>query len=159
MKIILLIGFFLFGFASPVKTIAEASVAAPGAFQTPFPQPPVENPHPPQSAEDKRRVDFAVQQILAKHGPKVEIRHPHIIPWSMPKPKHQGRKAVNAMAPAPQLKLEPGEFIVHAYVKFPDKPAWHHLDVILSEDGGNLTLRRFYSVPMHHPTLPKGVVC
>jgi hypothetical protein len=62
--------------------------------------------------------------------------------------------------PAPQLKAD--EYMVHAYVKFPYDARWHHLDVILSEDGsGQLSRRNFFSIPMPIDPghLPPGVVC
>lgn len=172
------------GFARPVA--AEMAIM-------PLPEPPAYNPHPPQSPEERRRVDFAVQEIVAYYGPRVEIRHPHVIPWSwhkfqnyrknpppLPTDKSDPQVIIEAQSakmeplppaqdmvraapperPAPQLKAD--EFMVHAYVRFPNDPRWHHLDVILSEDGsGHLTRRNFFSIPI--PTdpgqLPHGVVC
>jgi len=122
--------------------------------------PPKQNPHPPQSAEDKRRVDFAVEAIRAQHGPSVEIKHPHIIPWSFEK-FLQNRRPVSWTSPAaapsnpgkaqarlksaqrePDWTLKPNEYIVHAYVKFPKESHWRDMNVILAEDGSGKLLRR-----------------
>lgn len=93
----------------PNQDVAAAELA--------MPQPPAENPHPPQSAEDKRRVDFAVQEIRAYYGPNVEIRHPHIIPWSWenfqrnrktpPSPPPSDRSDPNVIIEAQTAKMEP----------------------------------------------------
>jgi hypothetical protein len=150
------------------------------------PEPPVHNPHAPQSPEDRRRVDFAVKEIEAYYGPGVELRHPHIIPWSFenfqknkraapvqptdpnviveaqsksvaaPRPPGHG----SAMATGPAL--QPDEYMVHVYARFKGDPAWYHLDVILTEDASeNLVRRRFFRIPMPmvHGSLPPGVVC
>ena len=165
--------------------VAEMAIA-------PLPQPPAYNPHPPQSNEDKRRVDFAVQEILAYYGPNIEIRHPHVIPWSwenfqknrkdppaLPMDHSNPRVIIEAQSaalpamppaqdvarapvamPAPQLKAD--EYMVHSYVKFPQDPRWHHLDVILTEtSSGQLSRRNFFSIPMPQDVgqLPHGVVC
>ncbi|HCU23561.1 MAG TPA: hypothetical protein DF383_00980 [Deltaproteobacteria bacterium] len=138
------------------------------------PRPPEVNPHPPQSAEDQRRVDFAVAEIKAQYGPDVEIRHPHIIPWSYEKfLKNRGQPASPAKSQGKPIKadmdppmqgpvLKPDEYMVHAYVNFPNDPRWHHMDVIMSEDSsGKLTRRGFYSFPMPSSParLPPGAVC
>ncbi|HEX5035210.1 MAG TPA: hypothetical protein VFW62_12085 [bacterium] len=150
------------------------------------PQPPDINPHPPQSAEDRRRVDFAVAEIRAYYGPGVELRHPHIIPWSFqsflqnrkttPIPPSDPNVIVeaqakgapaSAMAPEPGAMavgpaLQPDEYMVHVYARFQGDPAWYHLDVILAEDAsGNPLRRRFFRIPMPptHGKLPPGVVC
>jgi len=168
MKKAILFVFFMFGLN-----------AAAGAAE-PVPQPPAQNPHPPQSAEDKRRVDFAVQQIIAQYGPKVEIKHPHVIPWAF-KQYTDNKNASNKKAtpqqnltsppmdaPLPGSQamsgpiLKPDEYMVHVYVRFPNDITWHHLDVILSEDAsGQLIRRGFYSTPMPpvHVEMPPGVVC
>lgn len=159
---------------------AEMAIMAP-------PEPPALNPHPPQSVAEQKRVDFAVGQIRAKYGNKIEIRHPHVIPWSfqafeknqqaakvapptpsepvIPEVEAQAKRAPSIVAaessmPRPQLK--PDEFMVHAYVKYEGDPLWHHLDVILTEDSaGHLALRGFFDVvmPQDHGSLPPGVVC
>lgn len=150
------------------------------------PQPPDANPHAPQSAEDKRRVDFAVAEIRAYYGPGVELRHPHIIPWSFqnylkhrqaaPIPPSDPNVIVEAQtkgAAAPIAAhepssmavgpaLQPDEYMVHVYARFQGDPAWYHLDVILTEDAaGNPLRRRFFRIPMPptHGKLPPGVVC
>ncbi|HKY63806.1 MAG TPA: hypothetical protein VJR29_10330 [bacterium] len=150
------------------------------------PQPPDTNPHAPQSAEDRRRVDFAVAEIRAYYGTGVELRHPHIIPWSfqsflqnrqtVPVPPTDPNVIVEAQAkgapasvaaPAPGAMavgpaLQPDEYMVHVYARFPGDPAWYHLDVILTEDAaGNPLRRRFFRIPMPpaHGRLPPGVVC
>ncbi|HCU23858.1 MAG TPA: hypothetical protein DF383_02480, partial [Deltaproteobacteria bacterium] len=148
-----------------------------------LPEPPRENPNPPQSADDKRRVDFAVQEIKAQYGPDVTILHPHIIPWSFekfinntkpsapsvsqPPPASSAKSSASGgliMASQPMRgpDLKPDEYMVHAYVKFPNDPSWYHVDVILSEDAsGKLTRRGFYKILMPAPSvqLPPGVVC
>ena len=82
-------------------------------------QPPERNPNPPQSAEDKRRIDFAVQQIRAKFGSQMEIQRPHIVPGSA--------EIAHSMS-------KPNKYIVHAFVKGPNNTTWRHLNVALSED-------------------------
>ncbi|MCE9624022.1 MAG: hypothetical protein K8R69_01010 [Deltaproteobacteria bacterium] len=183
------------------STPAIAKMAAtPGGEMSmvamPMPQPPAENPHPPRTAEDRKRVDFAVQEIRAYYGPKVEIRHAHIIPWSFenfqknrrltskPVPPTEGgdpnviieaqpgkmappvqdmaEPARSPIPPMPAPKLQADEYMVHAYVLFPQDPRWYHVDVILSEDAsGNLVRRNFFVIPMPPVggSLPPGVVC
>lgn len=183
---------FLFPGMAQAEITARTSAGAAISVMAPLPQPPNENPHPPQSPAEQRRVDFAVQEIRAYYGPNVEIRHPHVIPWSwerfqknqgssMVQPQDRGNPNViveaqttqvdmpppaekplppGGMMPAPNL--QPDEFMVHAYAKFPQDPRWYHLDVILSEDSsGHLTRRNFYVVPMPPvpSQLPPGVVC
>lgn len=143
-----------------------------------MPQPPAENPHPPQTPEDQRRVDFAVQQIRAKYGAGPEIRWPHVIPWSYQnflknrkkqgvsgapaRPLRESEQQAQERAMAPSLK--PDEYMVHAYVLLPDG-WWHHVDVIMSESEGpsglQFVLRGFFEMRMPLPTvhMPKGVVC
>lgn len=143
----------------------------------PPPEPPATNPHPPQSAEDRRRVDFAVREIEAYYGPGVELKHAHIIPWSYENflknrktatppttptdpnviVEAQSKAAPSSMVPAPPMPgspvmgpaLQPDEYMVHVYARFKGDPAWYHLDVILTEDAsGNLVRRRFFRIPM-----------
>ena len=98
----------LFTFGLSVFPLAANS--EPLMAKMAMPLPPAENPHPPQSAEDIKRVKFAeqaaqdflmknppviskntdskqaLQQALAlqsTHGLLIEFRHAHIIPWSM----------------------------------------------------------------------------
>jgi len=153
------------------------------------PQPPLQNPHPPVTVEDHRRVDFAVAQIRAQYGSKVEIRHPHVIPWSFeqfeknrksqpvnnydPQEKNipevdaqlHGASGAGIAKPMPPMQtpvLKPDEFMVHAYVRYEGDPSWHHLDVILSENAlGQLSFRGFFDVvmPSESGHLPPGVVC
>jgi len=186
--------------SAPVSAEIAASPAAKGSglsiMAMPPPQPPSENPHPPQSAEDRKRVDFAVQEIKDYYGTKVEIRHPHIIPWSFenfqknrkitlppvsgtdnsdpnviveaqpgkitPPAQDMAEPARSPIPPMPAPQLRPDEYMVHAYVLFPQDPRWYHVDVILSEDAsGKLARRNFFVIPMP-PTggsLPPGVVC
>lgn len=137
------------------------------------PQPPDQNPHPPSSIEDQRRVDFAVAEIKANYGPGIEIRHPHVIRWSFqnfqknrnlaaePPPKIAAARSV-AMLPMQAPQLKPDEYMVHVYAKFASDPRWHHLDVIMSEDAsGQLSRRGFFSIPIPDSShkLPHGVVC
>jgi len=171
-----------------IPAIARAEIAPPpsgGAaigIVAPLPQPPNENPHPPQSPAEQRRVDFAVQEIRSYYGAAVEIRHPHVIPWawerfqknragSMVQPEDKSNPNVIIEAQTAQVEmpqpvekpmggmampapnLKPDEFMVHAYAHFPQDPRWYHLDVILSEDtAGHLTRRNFFIVPM--PSVP-----
>ncbi|HCU23859.1 MAG TPA: hypothetical protein DF383_02485 [Deltaproteobacteria bacterium] len=137
--------------------------------ESPLPQPPAQNPHPPQSAEDRRRVDFAVQEIKTQYGPKVTIVHPHIVPWTFEKFINNTRPLTPSTsqpppAPMPESKAPPGgsmsglilkpdEYVVHAYVKFPNDAKWYNLRVFISEDlSGKLSRRRFSSTPMENPS-------
>lgn len=185
------------------------------------PQPPEQNPHPPQSAEEIKIVKFAeeaVQILLTQslpsslkktdtgtvesfqnksleclknidcytkdlpfvnelirlqetNGKITEVRHPHLIPWSMKRMNMRSStsntKKVSAdFAPVPnQLKapqLKADEFMVHMYVKFDKSERWYHLDAILAQDAqGKIFLRYFYTLPMPSSggKLPPGAVC
>lgn len=151
--------------------LARRPVSAEMAIM-PLPEPPPNNPHPPQSAEDRRRVDFALKEIEAYYGPGVELRHAHIIPWSFqnfltnrqaaPKPQPptpsdpnviveaQSKGAPASSMPAPPMPgamvtgpaLQPDEYMVHVYARFKGDAAWYHLDVILTEDAAGNPIRR-----------------
>ncbi|MFO1462233.1 MAG: hypothetical protein U1F66_00490 [bacterium] len=194
MKIIALIwgSLSLLSLAQPVLGNEAPPPSGVAALRFSPPQPPENNPHPPQNAEERRRVDFAVQEIRSYYGSGVEIRHPHVIPWSwerfkksrsypmvLPPDPSDPNVIVEAQTgkfqlppapepaplppsamPTPQLKAD--EFMVHAYVRFPQDPRWHHLDVILTEDAqGQLSRRGFFTIPMPNDPgqLPPGVVC
>lgn len=225
---------FLVAFA--VLLLTNAANAA--ASQPAPPEPPIENPHPPVTDADKRRVAFAeevINNLLMKppvleekaiavaspwfYNPAVNLnidetclknkecllnnaalkehlasfiktyislksyKHVHIIPWSYSRFKNQSPAP---QKPLPRTLLKEGasaytesdvsknestmtapnlasdEYMFHAYVQFGKSNAWHHLDIIVTEDAkGNLTLRRFFIVPMphHERDLPLGVVC
>ena len=145
------------------------------------PKPPEHNPHPPQGWQEERRVRFAVEAAYRQYGPNLELMHAHVIPWSWEQYiKEQSNQELDPnviveaqivsaepywvpMAPkAKPPKLKPDEFMVHAYVRFPGNPHWHHLDVVLTEDRhGHLGLRGFYAtpIPVQGGHLPPGVVC
>lgn len=177
MKAHCLVVLTLIALASPVAARPVAAPQETAAEMAP-PQPPAVNPHPPQTAEDQRRVTFAGDAIKGKYGPQTEIRHPHVIPWSFEKfkanqkgnsaaqppaePPAVAKMAPGAMAPMPAPQLKPDEYMVHAYVKFTDSPAWYHVDVIMSEDAdGKLVLRDFFkmAIPQSPSHMPPGVVC
>jgi len=168
-----------------ISTSARADMAIMASPPQP-PQPPHHNPHPPASAEEQRRVDFAVAQIRAKYGSAVEILHPHVIPWAFQQFEKNRtlapaqpplsephipeitsgapaeKMAMVAEKPMPHPQLKADEYMVHAYVRYAGDPRWHHLDVILSEDNsGNLSFRGFFDVvmPSDPGRLPPGVVC
>ncbi len=116
-----------------------------------------------------------VNEILTfqkQNGKVIEIKHAHIIPWSMkrmnirssapdqPPGKNETMKPMAFDMSAPDLKSD--EFMVHIYAKFDKSQRWYHLDVILTEDkNGNLLLRHFYAIPMplSSQQMPPGVVC
>ena len=178
----------------PLASAQANDIGGPGrtpsvrAAEIAPPQPPITNPHTPQSPEDKRRVDFAVSEIHAYYGPGVELRHPHVIPWSFqnfqknrqtpvtqqnsnPNVIVEAQTKDSAVEPMPPHSgspmavgpaLQPDEYMVHVYARFRGDPAWYHLDVILTEDAaGNPIRRRFFRIPMppSHGQLPPGVVC
>lgn len=208
--------FLLSAFLLPHSAQSEIQMAKMIA-----PQPPEQNPHPPQSAEDIKRVKFAeeaVQTLLTQNlasglkkteltsppsfqdksleclknincyskdlsfvnelfsiqetqGKIIEVRHAHLIPWSMKRMNMRSsasdNKRVSAdFAPVPNdLKapeLKPDEFMVHMYVKFDKSAHWYHLDVILAQDSqGKIFLRHFYTLPIPSSggKLPPGAVC
>ncbi|HCU25812.1 MAG TPA: hypothetical protein DF383_12410, partial [Deltaproteobacteria bacterium] len=95
--------------------------------------PPSENPHPPKTPAEQRRVDFAVQEIRAQYGSGVEIKFPHVIPWSYQDFLQNRKKPMPPSTPveisgtestsmAPVLKFD--EYMVHAYVRFPNDERW-----------------------------------
>jgi len=145
--------------------VAEMTMVNPG--------PPGTNPHPPQTAEDQRRVNFAVEEIKAFYGPNVQVVHAHIIPWAWEKYQKNKRSEKTAneapmVAPGGMAKpvqgpqLKPDEYMVHAYVKFPNDTLWYHVDVIMTEDdAGRLTRRDFFKMPIPYEGghMPPGVVC
>lgn len=147
----------------------------------------VENPPPFQDkdlaclknpncySKDAAFVDELLH-LQERSGIVEEIRHAHLIPWSMkrmnmrsqaPDSSSTTQPLQKMAAPAfetsmPGPNLKPDEFIVHIYAKFKKSPAWFHLDVILYEDAqGRLFLRHFYALPMATPPnqLPPGAVC
>lgn len=181
------------------------------------PSPPAENPHPPVTAEDKKRVAFADQAmalLLKKdlpasltpsqpgqppsafidkslaclqdaacygkdaafvnellffrdtYGKVVETKHTHVIPWSFDKfragaaaeaPPPSADMGMSEAMRGPQIKAD--EYMMHVYIRFDKAGAWHHLDVIVTEDkAGNLFLRHFFVMPMQSE-MPPGVVC
>lgn len=218
-------------------SFAEYSSKAAKSVAYIEPTPPAENPHPPATNEDKKRVAFAesiLKSLLVdnkltasnkplvtwqnsdalsfkltedclntpnclnkneqlKHyihslsytfGSIVEYKHPHIIPWSFErfkksnslekvvvpappgtmryaKPNHvHSAQAESTRMQAPNLK--PDEYMIHIYVKFSKSSRWHHVDVIVSEDGaGKLEFRSFFilQIPTQSHDLPDGVVC
>lgn len=198
--------------------------------------PPLNNPHPPQTEQDKKRVNAAVEiidlllkekrektsaiqvvpsikfnltvaeiktlasqhddaknteaaklydyarQIYRDFGLVQEVRHAHIIPWSMhedEKKKHQSAASVvdstmkterasvkkkmvmaDEVDSMPYPKLEAGEFMIHTYAKFDRSQDWQMLNVILAEDAqGQIYFKRFYIVRQRQRALPPGVVC
>lgn len=104
-----------------------------------------------------------VASIQLRFGRAVESRHPHIVPWSLEAfKKHRdsssaGLTMVAGHPPAeagyaPMLsgpRLRPHEYMIHTYMRFDKGTAWHHADVILTEDAkGTLRFQRFYIIPM-----------
>ncbi len=107
-------------------------------------------------------------------------QHTHIIPWSLErfnrthsptkggasttvykeKTDHDQNDVEKSSMPAPVVAFD--EYMFHTYIQFKSATGWHHMDIIVSEDNdGNITLRRFFIVPMpyHERDLPPGVVC
>lgn len=104
----------------------------------------------------------------AQYGEVVELKHSHVIPWSIEKfnsktetkPVTSSRPVGGIAMSGPILKAD--EYMVHTYVKFNKAEGWYHLDIILSEDkNGDLYLRHFFTMPMPstNSQLPPGVVC
>ncbi len=187
-----------------------------GAEMAP-PLPPLENPHPPLTEQDKKRVLFAteatklfwmssktlsptntseksdsfqnkdlaclkseacyrkdkmflaeLQNFQKRFGTIEEIKHAHIIPWSMLHFKRMNSPSApirdqEATKPMEGPSLQDDEYIVHIYTKNKPSnsyPQWHHLNVILSEDkDGNIYLRHFFIIKMSNPKLPAGAIC
>ncbi len=106
--------------------------------------------------------------FYAQYGEVVELRHSHLIPWSIE--KFNSRTETKTITPSkplggvamPRPILKADEYMVHSYVKFNKAEGWYHLDIILSEDkNGELYLRHFFTTPMPaaNVQLPPGVVC
>ncbi len=121
--------------------------------------------------KDKRFVNELLK-LQAQDGLVIEIKHAHIIPWSMKRmnirssvPVQTPGKNEKTKAPFSGMEgpsLNPDEFMVHIYAKFDKNQRWYHLDVILTEDQkGNIFLRHFYAIPMPYieEHLPPGAVC
>jgi hypothetical protein len=198
-----------------LATVVLWSVSATAKMAPP--SPPAENPHPPITAEDKKRVAFADQVIallLKKdlpasltpsqpgqppngfsdkslaclqdeacygkdaafvnellflretYGKAVETKYVHVIPWSFDKFKggvaadtHHSSAELRMAEPMPGPQLKADEYMMHVYIRFEKAGAWHHLDVIVTEDkAGNISLRHFFVMPMYSQ-MPPGVVC
>lgn len=104
-----------------------------------------------------------------QHGEVAEIKHAHLIPWSVQKfnsskkgdsVEGKSKRVAEPMPQAPQL--QPDEYMVHVYAKFSKTGEWYHLDVIMTEDKDtNLYLKHFFATPILYDDskLPPGVKC
>lgn len=128
---------------------------------------PKQNPHPPQTALDKKRVAFAISMIKTKMPEDIknslghiqEIKYAHIIPEFFQTFKRCNSENVDSVCPEFQsaknlilphyLKIRSREYIVHAYTKSIDHPeSYTNILVVLSEDdSGQIIFKRILSLP------------
>ncbi|MCB1215247.1 MAG: hypothetical protein KDK66_07205 [Deltaproteobacteria bacterium] len=120
-----------------------------------------------------------VSGIQIAKGRVVEIKHPHIIPWSfenfkanqdpnqrmIEKPSSETNPVEDKTALKEEAKpmeipqLLADEYMIHLYVRFSKQSNWYHLNVIVTEDKeGKLSLRHFFVTPMRN-SMPPGAVC
>ena len=97
--------------------------------------------------------------FYAQFGQLTAIKHFHVVPQAAAAHKH-GAKADE---PPPwdhgMIPLEPGEFAVHLYGA-DQNGRWLDVSVILVEENGRLSLRRFLAAHMENPhKLPPGAKC
>ncbi len=113
--------------------------------------------------------------IKGEYGVVAESRFTHIIPWSIEKLQKQKVTSVPeeagllGRAPMPSPKLAPNEYMLHSYVRFSHVPnaapdwlgPWFHLNIIVTEDSGEIQLQRFflYQMPDYNSDLPPSVLC
>lgn len=130
------------------------------------PAPPDENPHPPKTAVDQKRVAFAeaemnkwlieapdtagleaalaesVRRTSESLGAVTEKLHGHVVPRATPS------------------TLAADEIAVHFYVRGSKRSYWHDLSVIISEGKNGLVVRRFIAEPMQSShKMPPGTKC
>jgi hypothetical protein len=117
----------------------------------------------------------STKALIDQYGYVLEIKHPHIIPWSFKdfqrntKDKmiedssdkeiiSDGVSEYSTQAPV----VGSDEYLIHMYVAMSKTGDWHHLDVVVKEDkDGKLYLKYFYLFPFPNPgsSLPPGMVC
>jgi hypothetical protein len=129
----------------------------------------------PKCWSDNSKLRSYVYELQTKLGLLAEIRHTHIIPWSMQNfLKNQtsstyqipGKTELMSKPMPPQdmgvTKVGPDEYVMHTYGRFDKGSLWYHIDVIVSEDAqGKIKFQRFYIIqmPMDQENLPPGAVC
>ncbi len=139
------------------------TLLSPNVFAAnPASQPPAVNPHPPTRKIDKERVAFAIKEIKKKYGNEIEIRYAHLIPGIADTFEQRQRELsqggqlspqessrVTSSPSMPEITLKSDEYIVHAYMRYPRTGVWYHVNVVMTEGGGEkFVVRGVYNRPL-----------
>lgn len=111
------------------------------------------------------RLQRELYLLRQKHGRILEIKFPHLDPWSQ-KRLSQKYKEPKKIKKAPNLEFQgpqalADEFMVHVFVRFEKDPqSWKNLNVFLNEgESGTLQFRHFDVAFLDHNQNLPGINC